>query len=193
MNAEASSRSAARNAGPISVQKTLAWKAKGQRGGDVDSVVEGLEAVDACDGAEDLQLRHTEKGSLEHRLFRQWLRQPNPGLARRLQHLDARGHLICAPPRCCCSLRQERRCPHADSGCRHRRKTQEFLAFHKAPMRCLPRSQARTNGSVQITRWCNLNANPIGPALHNSANTVAIQGDASAVEVFQQGNGMFSR
>ena len=56
MTAEASSRWAARKAGPISVEKTLAWKAKGRELAISMASSRILEAVDACHGAEDLQL-----------------------------------------------------------------------------------------------------------------------------------------
>ena len=62
MTAEASSRWAARKAGPISVEKTLAWKAKGRELAISMASSRVVEAVDACHGAEDLQLRHLGVG-----------------------------------------------------------------------------------------------------------------------------------
>ena len=57
ITADASSRWAARSAGAISVEKTLAWNANGRALATLDRVVEVVEAVDAGHGAEDLQLR----------------------------------------------------------------------------------------------------------------------------------------
>jgi hypothetical protein len=51
MTAEASNRFGAREAGPMSLEKTLAWKANRQRVGQLDGMVETLESAYAITGS----------------------------------------------------------------------------------------------------------------------------------------------
>ena len=55
---DASRRSAARSAGPMSVEKMLAWNANGSAFASVDRAIELLKSVDTGHRAKDLQLRH---------------------------------------------------------------------------------------------------------------------------------------
>ena len=71
-----------------------------------------------------------------------------------------------------------------------RRKSRRFIY---PPCNTCRAQKRQPTEAARLHDRCNLNAKSSKPALQHGAKPVAIQGDPCTVEVFQHGNGMFSR